>query len=137
MEAAARGNVAPIFQVMSNELSTPRILLCPADADRSVANGFAFGFDNSHVSYFAGLDARDDHPSMFLSGDDNFDIGGRPIKSGVLLLATNAPVGWTAARHINQGNIGLADGSVQTTSSSFLRQMLVQTGVATNRLALP
>jgi prepilin-type processing-associated H-X9-DG protein len=83
------------------------------------------------------LDAADDKPAMFLSGDDNFDIGGRPVKSGLLLLATNAPVSWTAARHINQGNIGLADGSVQTTSSSFLRQMLVQTGVATNRLALP
>ena len=137
MEPAARGNVAPIFQVMSNELSTPRVLICPADSDRSVANSFAFGFDNSHVSYFAGLDAADDKPAMFLSGDDNFDIGGRPVKSGLLLLATNAPVSWTAARHINQGNIGLADGSVQTTSSSFLRQLLVQTGVATNRLALP
>jgi prepilin-type N-terminal cleavage/methylation domain-containing protein len=137
MEPAARGNVASIFQVMSNELSTPRILLCPADADRSVANGFTFGFDNSHVSYFAGLDATDDKPAMFLSGDDNFDIGDRAVKSGLLLLATNAPVSWTAARHINQGNIGLADGAVQTTSSSFLRELLVQTGVATNRLALP
>jgi len=137
MEPAARGNVAPIFQVMSNELSTPRVLICPADSDRSVANSFAFGFDNSHVSYFAGLDAADDKPAMFLSGDDNFDIGGRPVKSGLLLLATNAPVSWTAARHINQGNIGLADGSVQTTSSSFLRQLLVQTGAATNRLAIP
>jgi len=137
MEAVARGNVASVFQVMSNELSTPRILLCPADADRFAAKDFTAGFDNSHVSYFAGLDAADDKPAMFLSGDDNFDIGGRPVKSGLLLLATNAPVSWTAARHINQGNIGLADGSVQTTSSSFLRQMLVQTGVATNRLALP
>jgi len=137
MEPVLRGDVARVFQVMSNELSTPRILVCPADADRSVAKSFAFGFDNSHVSYFAGLDAADDKPAMFLSGDDNFDIGGRPVKSGLLLLATNAPVSWTAARHINQGNIGLADGSVQITGSSFLRQMLVQTGVATNRLALP
>ena len=137
MEEAARGNVAPIFQVMSNELSTPRILLCPADADRSVANGFASGFDNSHVSYFAGLDARDDHPSMFLSGDDNFDIGGRPVETGVLLLATNALVSWTAARHVNRGNIGLADGSVWTTDDKQLVQKLIETDIATNRLALP
>jgi len=137
MEPATRGNVTPIFQVMSNELSTPRVLICPSDPNRSVANGFAFGFDNSHVSYFAGLDASDAQPATFLSGVDNFAINGVPVNSGLLLLATNGPVSWTAARHINQGNIGLADGSVQTTSSSFLRQMLVQTGVATNRLALP
>jgi prepilin-type N-terminal cleavage/methylation domain-containing protein/prepilin-type processing-associated H-X9-DG protein len=137
MESAARGNAARIFEVMSNELSTPRILICPADADRSVANGFGPGFDNSHVSYFAGLDAADDKPAMFLSGDDNFAISGRPVKPGLLLLATNAPVSWTATRHVNRGNIGLADGSVQTTSSSSLRQILVQTGVATNRLAIP
>jgi len=122
---------------MANELSTPRILVCPADADRSVAKNFNAGFGNSTVSYFAGVDAKDDHPAMFLAGDDNFAIDGVPVKSGLLLLATNAPVSWTAGRHINQGNIGLADGSVQTTSSSFLRQLLVQTGVATNRLALP
>ena len=137
MEPARRGNVARIFQVMSNELSTPRILVCPADADRSVANGFVSGFDNSHVSYFAGLDANDLEWQGLLSGDDNFAINGRPVKSGLLLLATNAPVSWTDARHVNQGNIGLADGSVQTTGSSSLRQLLVQTGVATNRLAIP
>jgi prepilin-type N-terminal cleavage/methylation domain-containing protein/prepilin-type processing-associated H-X9-DG protein len=137
MEPAARGNVARIFQVMSNELSTPRILLCPVDADRFAAKNFTAGFDNSKVSYFVGLDANNDQPWMFLSGDENFAVDRRPVKAGLLLLATNAPVSWTAARHVNQGNIGLADGSVQTTSSSFLRQMLVQTGVATNRLAIP
>ena len=35
------GNVAPyqgkVFQVMSNELSTPKVLLCPADSFHSVA----------------------------------------------------------------------------------------------------
>ena len=137
MEPAARGNAAPIFQVMANELSTPRILVCPADADRSAAKNFKAGFDNSTVSYFAGVDARDDKPAMFLAGDDNFAIGGRPVKPGLLLLATNAPVSWTDARHVNQGNIGLADGSVQTTGSASLRQLLVQTGIATNRLAIP
>ena len=137
MEPAARGNVAPIFQVMSNELSTPKILVCPADADRFAAKNFTSGFDNSHVSYFAGLDAADDKPTMFLAGDDNFAMDGDPVKSDLLLLATNAPVSWTAARHINHGNIGLADGSVWTTDDKQLVQKLIDTGVATNRLALP
>jgi hypothetical protein len=139
MEPVALGNAASIFQVMSNELWTPRVLICPADADRFVANGFVSGFDNSHVSYFAGVDADDDKPAMFLSGDDNFAIDGVPVKSGLLLLATNAPVSWTAARHVNQGNIGRADGSVATSSSNWspLTQLLAETGVATNRLAIP
>jgi prepilin-type N-terminal cleavage/methylation domain-containing protein/prepilin-type processing-associated H-X9-DG protein len=137
MEQALRGNAAPSFQVMSNELFTPKILVCPADADHLIAKNFTTGFDSSTVSYFAGVDARDDYPAMFLSGDDNFAINGRPVKSGLLLLATNAPVSWTATRHVNQGNIGLADGSVQTTGSASLRQRLLQTGVATNRLAIP
>jgi prepilin-type N-terminal cleavage/methylation domain-containing protein/prepilin-type processing-associated H-X9-DG protein len=136
-ETVLKGNVAACFQVMSNELYTPKMLICPADADRSVAKNFTAGFDNSKVSYFAGVDAADDKPAMFLSGDDNFAIDAVLVKSGLLLLATNAPVSWTAARHVNRGNIGLADGSVQTTDSSFLHQLLVQTGVATNRLALP
>src|ERR1700722_10323271 len=31
MEQASLGNVAAVFEVMSNELSTPKILVCPAD----------------------------------------------------------------------------------------------------------
>jgi hypothetical protein len=31
MEAILTGNVAAAFQVMSNELSTPKILFCPTD----------------------------------------------------------------------------------------------------------
>jgi prepilin-type processing-associated H-X9-DG protein len=137
MEPAALGNAAPVFRVMANELSTPRILVCPTDADRSAAKNFNAGFDNSKVSYFAGVDAGDDRPAMFLAGDDNFAIDGVPVKSGLLLLATNAPVSWTAARHVNQGNIGLADGSVWTTDDKQLIQRLTGTGVATNRLAIP
>jgi len=140
MEPAAQGNVAPIFRVMSNELSTPKVLVCPADADRSPANRFTTGFDNSHVSYFVGLDANDRFPQTLLSGDANMAVDDVPVKTGLLHLSAPDSVTWTSARHAkeqgNVGNIGLADGSVQTASSSFLQQMLRQSG-ATNRLAIP
>jgi prepilin-type processing-associated H-X9-DG protein len=74
---------------------------------------------------------------MFLSGDDNFAIGGVPVKSGLLQLLTNTPVAWTKTRHKLYGNIGLADGSVQQLTTDGLRQALQQTGVATNRLVIP
>jgi hypothetical protein len=137
MELVGAGNVAACFRMMSNELSTPKILFCPADTRRIWATNFSTGFDNSHVSYFVGLDAAENYPQMFLSGDDNFAIGGIPVKSGGLQLLTNTPVTWTKARHKFAGIIGLADTSVEQLTTDGLQQALQQTGVATNRLTIP
>jgi prepilin-type processing-associated H-X9-DG protein len=40
-------------------------------------------------------------------------------------------------RHVNQGNIGLVDGSVRQTDDQRLVQELIETGVTANRLAVP
>ncbi|MGA2786767.1 MAG: hypothetical protein ABSF60_04500 [Verrucomicrobiota bacterium] len=151
MELVATGNVAACFQVMSNELSTPKILICPEDAAHRVwATNFATGFNDSHISYFVGLVANDSKPQMLLSGDDNFAISGVPAKSGLLELSTNAPIAWNHPRHTSYkshfwtpanyksvGYIGFADGSVQEATAHGLRDLLQQTGVATNRLVIP
>jgi prepilin-type processing-associated H-X9-DG protein len=136
MELIATGNVAVCFQVMSNEVNTPKILLCPEDTRRVLATNWST-LNNSNISYFVGLDAAETKPQMFLSGDDNFAIGGVPVKSGLLQLLTNTPVAWTKTRHKLYGNIGLADGSVQQLTTDGLRQAFQQTGVATNRLVIP
>jgi len=151
MELVATGNVAACFQVMSNELSTPKILICPQDAKAILAANFGEGFNNRNVSYFVGLDVTNEaNPQMFLSGDDNFAISGIPVKSGLLELSTNAPITWTSGRHVAYnshfwtpardrllGNIGMADGSAQQVTISGLANALIQTGVATNRLLIP
>jgi prepilin-type processing-associated H-X9-DG protein len=146
MELIATGNVAACFQVMSNQLSTPKILICPTDTNRIAATNFAIGFNNDNISYFVGLDADLNHPQMFLSGDDNFAVGGVPVKSGLLQLSTHTPVAWTSLRHVAydshfwtpaRGNILFVDGSVQQLTTKGLQQALQQTGVATNRLAIP
>ena len=150
MELVATGNVAACFLVMSNELTTPKILLCGQDKHRVWATNFATGFDNSYISYFVGLDANESKPQMFLSGDDNFAINGMEVKSGLLQLSTNAPVTWTSGRHAAYnshvwtparyrfvGNIGFADGSVRQVTMDELSQALQQTGLATNRLVIP
>ena len=74
---------------------------------------------------------------MMLSGDGNFEIGGVPVKSGLLEISSNTPIAWSAARHKFAGNILVADGSVQQCSNSGLTNLLRQTGLATNRLAIP
>jgi prepilin-type processing-associated H-X9-DG protein len=84
-----------------------------------------------------GIDATDMLPQMFLSGDDNLAIGGVPMKNRVVTFGNNAAISWTRERHVNQGNIALADGSVQQFSAARLRDAIAYTGVATNRLAMP
>lgn len=125
------------FQVMSNELSTPKVLICPQETDeaRLVATNFDF-FCNSNVSYFAGLDASETNPAMILLGDHNI-TDGTPLKNGVVALTTNKPARWTAEVHNKVGNVCLADGSVQQDSTTGLQDQLANTGVATNRLLMP
>jgi competence protein ComGC len=83
-----------MFSVMSNELSTPKILYCPAEYDSTVGqatvwrdtNNATTDFNNtsptattpngnSRLSYFLGLDAHDSSPSMLLAGDHNIGPG--------------------------------------------------------------
>jgi prepilin-type processing-associated H-X9-DG protein len=134
MEYAEDGNAFRHFQVMSNELSTPKILVCPAD-NRTAAASFA-RLENQNVSYFVGLDATDVRPQMLLTGDRNVTNGIAPEHS-ILKLVPDQPAGWTEALHNGVGNIGLADGSVQQVSIPGLQQMLKHTGDSTNRVALP
>ena len=75
------------FQVMSNELSTPKVLYCPSDETRMPATNFTF-LANSNVSYFVGIDATETDPQGFLSGDRNL-TNGTPIKNGILEVSSN------------------------------------------------
>ena len=138
MELAAKGNVVATFLVMSNELSTPRVLFCPADANRFYTNYFGV-LSNSNISYFINPDMTNDaNPQMILSGDSDLMLGGKMLKPGLVSLWTNDPLVWSGTRHPKFGNnIGLADGSVQSTTSAQLQHSLQQTGLATNRFALP
>jgi prepilin-type N-terminal cleavage/methylation domain-containing protein len=135
-ELLAAGNVAACFQVISNELSTPKILTCPSDDERVGANSWG-GLNNSNISYFVGSSASDSCPQLPLLGDDNFATDGVPVKSGVLNLSTNRSILWTAKRHHFGGNIGLADGSVEQVSSDGLTNALGQVGGATSWVVIP
>lgn len=152
MEIIATGDVLQTFLVMSNELSTPKILFCPADATRTMANSFA-ALASSNISYFISADATNDqNKQLVVFGDDNFAVGGVPVKPGLLELSKNAPVAWTSARHhqVSEkphfwtttheesiGNLILGDCSVQQVNTENLQNTLRQTGLATNRLAIP
>jgi prepilin-type processing-associated H-X9-DG protein len=129
-------NLFRYFQVMSNELNTAQLLACPRDKERSAAKGFGAAFGNSNVSYFIGVDADETRPAMLLAGDRNV-TNGAPLKNGMLTLTTNEPVGWTMEMHQGNGNVALADGSVQQLSTSRLRDAVRFSGTNANRLLMP
>jgi len=133
------------FEVMSNELNTPKLLVCPADQkSRVVANSFgataASGrvpfTSNSNLSYFVGVDATETNLNLFLFGDRNL-TNGTPVTDGLLELTTNQPSNWTEQIHGRRGNIAFPDGSVRTLETGGLRDAVRNTGAATNRLAMP
>jgi competence protein ComGC len=137
MELNNGSNALADFLVMSNELNSPKVLHCPADIDRATATNFITGFSAKNISYFVGMDADKGHPQLFLSGDDNFAIAGVIVKSGLLELSTNAPITWAESFHDLCGNIGFADGRVEMVSLQSLQKVVQNTGLTTNRLAIP
>jgi len=147
------GFTSQIFGVLSNELSTPRLLVCPSD-DRTAHTNFTMRAGNTaagpylanvNVSYFVGKDAREGDSEMLLVGDRNIvgqAPGGNlpnPIPGGgygnvgAVALGTNFNANvqtpaWTDKLHRGQGNVLMSDGSAQQLSSGRLRDWLRNTG---------
>lgn len=140
MELIAINNVAGLFLAMSNELSTPRILICFADTNRIAATNFA-DLHNANISYFVNPDASETYPQMITIGDRNLAVSNAPIGPGLVTIASPNALSWTSALHKNVGNIGYADGSVSEVSASGLRQALALstngTPIPSTRLAIP
>jgi len=123
------------FLAMSNELATPKILICPADT-RKPATSWS-GLSRTNISYFVSLDAVDTLPQMLLSGDRNLTTNGVPAGPGLVLLTANTVWGWTKEMHRDIGNVVLGDGSVQQATSTRLAGQAGAQGVSTNRLLIP
>ncbi len=132
-----------IFSCMSNELSTPKILMCPSemDANRIAATTFNINAANpqlpfwgdTNLSYFVGVDATEQFPQMLLDGDHNMGDNANPpstlYRNVTMGLDTNnTAVGWMDTMHQKQANIGLADGSVQQVSRTRLQEALRNSG---------
>jgi hypothetical protein len=115
------------FLVASNELGSPRILVCPSDSGKAAARSFS-SFNNNNVSYFQSLHhvgiGRD---QALLSGDRNIMGDGYAncaqagIGSALQLNATGNGA-WSATIHAGSGNVVLDDLSVHFAPASALRR---------------
>ena len=143
------------FSALSNELSTPKIVVCPSDGGVTEAHNWGTNTvaataaiqpfsHNRFVSYFVGLEADETRPQVFLAGDRNIVSSNAPLrtdvtKSAIITLKTNqqAGIAWSKDLHIEQGDICMGDGSVQQFSSSRLKQGIRDTDDVNNWVALP
>jgi hypothetical protein len=149
--------------VMSNELSTPRIVVCPSDSNptRVSATNWTqviFGTGkvpggpnyagNKAISYLIGLDAQDTMPMTILAGDRNItnDFPTKvafPIQANGIYakLGTNhtykVGAGFSKDTHQNAGNLVLGDGSVQQATSAKLKEQLKNSGDDNNYVSIP
>ena len=136
MECIEQGLVFPHFQVMSNELSTPKVLRCPEDRSFQPATNFTTDLDNSKLSYFVGLDAGDNSPSSILAGDKNL-LNAKTSSNRLMTLTSKSSLGWTRALHSKKGNVLFADGSVREVGNRETPAVIEALGTRTNRLAVP
>jgi prepilin-type processing-associated H-X9-DG protein len=135
--ADVRANPPLPFENIFNELSSPRILVCPADEERSAAKSLT-EITTGNISYFATLSARGTNSAAFLGGDRNLRIDENPVPSGLFILQTNGPtLSWSSKLHGGRGNILFADGSVQQLGWIRLSQAARRQGIATNVLTIP
>jgi prepilin-type N-terminal cleavage/methylation domain-containing protein len=123
------------FKAMSNELSTPKLLVCSQDK-RTAATNF-LSLQASNVSYFVGLDAFESNANMLMAGDRNMIVNSNLVEMGLVNVTISDRVVWSTAIHNESGDVTLADGSVQKFSNSQLQRHLSITGTNENRLVFP
>jgi prepilin-type N-terminal cleavage/methylation domain-containing protein/prepilin-type processing-associated H-X9-DG protein len=156
-QATSRG-VSKIFLCMSNELRTPKTLFCPAEYESTyrvaatnfsgvAAPGTVPYINDLNVSYFIGVDAQETSPRMFLTGDHNLGGDANPPVTAYSYMrdqTTTAGIGFAvwmgtnfnaargpafmANQHDQQGNVGLADGSVECFNRSRFQYGLRNSG---------
>jgi prepilin-type processing-associated H-X9-DG protein len=139
-----------IFQAAGNELSSPRILVCPEDK-RTAAQDFnetnlttaSFAHPSKRenaLSYFYGLAATEEEPTRFVVGDRNLYLGKTLLGGSQRLGSTSSetkPLDWGSEMHRRGGNIAFSDGHVEQLTSTGLREALAKSTDTNNVVWLP
>src|SRR5215469_5695271 len=105
------------FQVLSNELVRPQILVCPTDLREAVSNFPSL--QNQHLSYFIGANGTFDKPTSILAGDRNLTTNSVETPT-ILEIGPGSRLSWTWEMHQFQGNVVFADGHVDEWNQSGL-----------------
>jgi hypothetical protein len=148
---AMKKNTWMEYNFAGAQIENPKILVCPSDkATTRIASHFTSPTDPvtqdsfahatmqaNALSYWVGSDALSDSERVMclLAGDRNIGVGLAPLSTETcdpnnvnvpanVLRRGDVNIGWTNAIHGNIGNVVLVEGSVQSVSSSGLRELL-------------
>ena len=126
------------FGILSNELASPRELVCPSDVVKKVARDFSaspeggffhLNYQSAAQSYFVGLEAGTDRPESMLSGDRNVRVS-RLSQCAIVVVPSphvdgqDPGVAFTNGIHGAHSQVGLSDGAVRTGDGSLLRRLI-------------
>ena len=105
------------FQVLSNEIVTPKLLICPADTRLPAVRMSAM--QNGNLSYFIGVDADYGKASSVLVGDRNI-ANVPPSNPSIVHGGTGNRLRWTKELHEIKGNVLFADAHVEEWTPALL-----------------
>jgi len=126
------------FSIVSNELVTAKMLLCPDDVRKFSATNFA-AISLTNVSYALCKEAGEKRPRVFLATDRNitgFDYTGLPDNINCFILSSPNTGAHDAkwrkgiCHGANFGLAALSDGSVQQFNDSSVIQTLLSYDLA-------
>ncbi len=133
-EALEQGRVCAVFEVMSNELSTPKVLLCPQDTARSWPTNATWRLSDTNISYWVCQRPGQSGTPGLLVGDRN--LTNQMVRHYVPFTG-KLSLGWSKEMHCQKGNVGFADGSVDQFANGKLVIKREGRPLKTNRLLMP
>lgn len=115
------------FLVISNELSTPKILACKSDTRKPAPNWATL--TRANISYFLNINSAETFPQSFLAGDRNLTTNGVKLGPGRVKITQDSTLSWDPfTMHKSQGSMTMGDGSVQQFSNTRAREQWKNTG---------
>lgn len=146
MSVAEKQDAWRHFNTMSNELESPKILMCASDSrNTEQAQEWASvradslysppGLGDRGLSYLAGLDCTEAAPQSIISGDYNMQMFPRTcgtwnIRAYAICNQAYNATAWAALAWTNNshgegfGGLALADGSVQQMTTGGLKEFV-------------
>ena len=117
--------------VISNEVITPKMMVCPSDKGRTVASSFTNGYTAANVSYDVGHDGNDTRPSTILTTDrslSGFEYSGLWENTACYTINSgggkNAKWDQSLCHGAAAGNLSLSDGSAHQLSDPALLKII-------------
>jgi prepilin-type N-terminal cleavage/methylation domain-containing protein len=132
--AAGTAALVECYRIASNQLNTPKLLVCPSDGGKSKSSDFdPARFTVANISYSLGYDATkaltvpsadETKPQTILSADRNHNETTWTDPG-----AGNTPTAtWSQGIHVSAGNLGLGDGSAQQVNNPRFGQQVRSAG---------